>query len=566
MPLVGQSSDDIINTQYAFRVMAQNEAGTSVWSDEITVLALCHNIKDFVLANQTEKEAVIVNLSALSANLGTITDGALGGNTDNFWDLSTFSDETGQHYKGKFRVGGTDQYILVEPVLGPGNIPTGEYTITFKVGNFEVSSTASSINGDLIVRESDSALDQTLITPNGTYYQHRETADSPWTNKAASHVNGTMTKQVFSNDTLFITNQSMVQRRAEGYDIGNTYLSSASKVYHFDDDYKDQNQVDDLTFDGTYTRVGKENSSTSIDFTPAILAVAPYASDGKSVYGQFSLERAIGTTDKFTVDFWIQYIFAESQVLFSVGNQYDKIELKVSPDEIFFEIGLEDVSGIPFNEEIALDAPHDYVLVSPDKPWSAGYKYYEKVIVDGMEVYSLVSVTEADYPAMVAEGLYERTLPFNTPKEAVSTLSHVGINDREDVELKDIGEHGVEFLPNEWIHIGIVFDQGDASVFLNKEAVSFELYDSGTRACSMVLNATKNSFILDELFVDGTVAEAEATFCEHTQNRIPWANLPKSEDYFVLTVSDLENFKTNIFDTDLFKQKVLGIINEYHSS
>ena len=566
LPLVGQSNDDMINTQYTYRVMAENEAGTSVWSDEITVLALFNNIADFVKANKTAKKEIVLNLSALCASLGTITDGALSGSDDNFWDLSSFTDDEGKrHYKGKFRVGGTDQYILVDPVLDNG-VPTGEYTITFKVGNFEVSSTSSSINGNLIVRSSDDALDQTIITPNGTFYQHREDADSPWTDIAASHANGTMTKQVFSPDTMVITNQSMVQRRSEGYDIGNTYLSSASKVYHFDDDYKDQNQVDDLTFDGTYARVGKENSSTAIDFTPAILAVAPYATDGKSVYGQFSLERAIGTTDKFTVDFWIQYIFAESQVLFSIGNTYDKIELKVSPDEIFFEIGLGDVSGIPFNEEIALDAPHDYVLVSPDKPWNNGYKYYEKVIVEGMEVYSLVSVTEADYPAMVAAGLYERTLPFNTPKEAVATLSHVGRNDREDVELKDIGEHGVEFLPNEWIHIGIVFNQGVANVFLNKETQPFTLYDSASRDCSMVLNATKNSFILDELFVDGTVAEAEATFCEHTQNRIPWANLPKSDDYFILTVSDLENFKTNIFDTDLFKQKVRELINEYHTT
>ena len=566
MPLVGQSSDDIINTQYAFRVMAQNEAGTSAWSDEITVLALCHNIKDFVLANQTEKEAVIVNLSALSANLGTITDGALGGNTDNFWDLSTFSDESGQHYKGKFRVGGTDQYILVEPVLGAGNIPTGEYTITFKVGNFEVSSTASSINGDLIVRESDSALDQTLITPDGTYYQHREAVGQPWTNKAASHINGTMTKQVFSNDTLFITNQSMAQRRLAGYDVGNPYLSSASKVYHFDYDTKDQNQTDDLTIDGTSSIVGKEHSSATIDFTPAILAVAPYATEGKSLYGRYSLEADIGTTNKFTVDFWIQYIFAESQVLFSIGNSVDRIELKVVPGECFFEKGLQDPSGIPFNEEIKLEAPYDYVQVRASKPWSNGYEYYERVEVGGLPVFSLVSVTEQEYPAKVAEGLWERTLPFNTPKDAHEFISHKTPSSTEIVELADFGTSGVEFLANEWLHIGIVFDQDYAKVYLNDQQEQFELAGSGSYACDIVLNELKNSFILDELCVDGTTAESASTFFEHTQNRIPWANLPKSQDYFVLTVADLANFKTNIFDSDLFKQKVLEIINDYHNN
>ena len=51
-------------------------------------------------------------------------------------------------------------------------------------------------------------------------------------------------------------------------------------------------------------------------------------------------------------------------------------------------------------------------------------------------------------------------------------------------------------------------------------------------------------------------------FYEHTINRIPWAALDKSEDYFILSAANKTNFKTNIFDTDIFKAKVLEIVNE----
>ena len=69
--------------------------------------------------------------------------------------------------------------------------------------------------------------------------------------------------------------------------------------------------------------------------------------------------------------------------------------------------------------------------------------------------------------------------------------------------------------------------------------------------------------MLDELLVDITEAEAVDTFYEHTTNRVPWANLSKSNDYFILTVKDLQNFKTNIFDTQLFKDKVAEVIQDY---
>lgn len=559
MPLKGQATKEIVDTLYSFKLTAYNEAGESQ-PTELNVTALCTNIQDIVQAKETFKEAYITDLSAISANVGTILEGSFG-DAANLWDLSTFIDKRGfHHYRGRLRVGGAEQYLHVDPILD-GDVPTGEYNITFKVGNFEVSSTSSQINGDLVIQESPSSLDRTVITPNGTRYQHRESPGSAWFDVAANGATGAKTMQVFSNNTLCVTNQTMAQRRAQGIDIGNPYLSPSSKVYHFDTDFNDQNQVDDLTLDGTYSLKGAEDRLPNIDFTPAILAVAPYATEGKSLYGQYSLAKAVGTTAVFTVDFWIQYIYAEGQTLFSVGGEDDRIELIVLPDEVFFEVGTGDISGIPFNQEIALDASHEFVQIldASAKPWNAAFKYYTKRTVGGVDTYELTPVAEADYEDMVAQGLYEATLPFNAPQEAHSELSHSGLLPKEVVDLRDMG---ISFCQNEWVHFGIVFDSGTAHVRIDDQSRAFTLARSGAQPYSALLNPSKNTFILDELMIDPTTAEGGTDFTAHTANRIPWGSLDKGNDYFILTADDLANFKTNIFDSALFRAKVNDIIDE----
>lgn len=592
MPLAGQAIDSLQDTAYQFKIIAENEAGVSV-AQTVTVTALCTNIKDIVKANENFKELYISDLSVLSANIGTISQGALG-DSSNLWDLSTFTDDQGvSHYKGRFYAGGVEQYIHVDPVLVNG-VPTGDYNITLKVGNFEISSTASSINGTLVIQESDSSLDRTRITPHGTYHEHRETVDSSWGIISSFNTNGILTKQIFSTGTMVLTNQDMVQRRKSGYDVGNAYLSSNSKVYHFDNDVKDQNQTDDLTIidkasDGFHSLVGRENNSEDIDFTPAILAVAPYATDGKSLYGKYSLSKILGITNICTVDFWIQYIYAENQILFSIGNQAEKVELVVRSKEPYFEKGENDESEIPFNEEIkfgrmfrkletksyffnkpvdeeiAFNKPgsNEIPFESPaKKEFRSDYQYYEKELVEGVEEYVRSTVTASNYYAKLISGLYEKTVAFNSPLGARSYLRHSGISQSAIVELSEIG---ISFVSNSWLHIGFCMDSNNVTILLNNKKVTFERYTSSAFEVGVSLNPSQNTFLLDELMMDSSVKETENVFYEHTVNRIPWANLSMSQDYFILTAKDLQNFKTNIFDTDIFKQKVLEIINEYHS-
>jgi hypothetical protein len=603
LPLAGQDLSEPVpvDTAYGFSVVAYNEASESP-AAEMNAVAHATSIRDIVenaIGNaQIKQDAVTADkiyvrmLSAIQENLGYITGGVFEGTEHNRWALSTITLEDGStRYEGAMRVGGDDEYFEVEPYNIVNGVPQN-YHVKFKAGNFEIASQMSSINGILYIQENDRALDRTKISSNGTYYQHRETLNSEWVTIASSNVNGVMTKQMFSDDTLFITNQDMAERRKQGYDIGNAYLSSESKVYHFDTDIFDQNGVNDLIIEdaetyGSHNLVGKDNESDDIDFTPAILAIAPFATLGKSLYGRYGITAGYGVCNKFTVDFWLQYIYSENQIIFDIGNTGDKIKLIIAAGECYFEKGADDESGIPFNaeitqsrlynalplvdvlfnkasaEEIAFNAagagecPFESIAV---KEFNANYVYYVKATEHGVEVWNVADVTAATYYDFLKAGLYEKTLPFNSPAAAHSYIQHDGQTQSKQRELSDIG---VSFPANSWLHIGIIANSSKIIVALNDRSTEFNRYETAAAALSVVLNSSRNSFMLDELLIDTTTAESVQTFCEHTINRVPWANLSKSNDYFILTVKDLQNFKTNIFDTQLFKDKVLEVMQDY---
>lgn len=541
----------------------------------------------------TAEQIAAINLAANGAMFGDLSAEGFKIDGRNFWagKFWQFIDEyTGQTItarKGQFWAGGKDEYIHVNPVV---NTITGQitgYTIEFKVGNFSVSSQYSSISGDLTIQKDSDSLDRTRITPKGTYYEHRETVSSSWKIINKMDTNGILSSQLFSQDSLFVSNQNMAQRRLQGFDIGNAYLSQHSDVFHFDTDVYTQNGTDKLTITDEpdsigHQLVGAESNSDDIDFTPAILAVAPYATIGKSLYGRYSAQIAFAATNIFTVDFWIQYIYAENQEIFRIGTLDDKVILKIVSAEPYFEEGGE----IPFNAEINETRMYNKLeeqtclFFSPDeelpfcmfnstnptpfesiakKEFNNSYTYYEKETFEYFENYVLKSVTAIDYYLNIRVGLYERTIPFNTPADAHAYILHQGQTSSEQIELEDLG---VSFRSNEWLHIGIICQEQKICVALNNKKVCFDRYALSAEALDVTLNNGRNSFILDELLIDTTVAEDIDMFYEHTVNRIPWAALDKSEDYFILSAANKTNFKTNIFDTDIFKAKVLEIINE----
>lgn len=122
LPLDGQDSGLPVDTLYHYRVARYcTETTVSSAASEIAITATATSAKDVVAAAITEmalaNDAVtadkikageitadkmaVVELSAISANLGTISNGTFGASTTNFWDLDA----------GEFRVGDLNHYI-----------------------------------------------------------------------------------------------------------------------------------------------------------------------------------------------------------------------------------------------------------------------------------------------------------------------------------------------------------------------------------------------------------------------------------------------------------------------
>ena len=177
LPLYGQNEAPIVSrdTPYYIRVRSVSDQPTtspdgrevSSWSDWELVYAHASSAQDVVRAWELndlgEKvrvdgslgaEQIYANfLSAISANLGVITDGALEGNENNMWALSRIYEDDGitvKHYEGTVRMGGEDQYLHVSPIVTAG-VVIG-YNIDFRVGNFTVTAVGSIVNGKFEVR------------------------------------------------------------------------------------------------------------------------------------------------------------------------------------------------------------------------------------------------------------------------------------------------------------------------------------------------------------------------------------------------------------------------------
>ena len=91
---------------------------------------------------------------------------------------------------------------------------------------------------------------------------------------------------------------------------------------------------------------------------------------------------------------------------------------------------------IAFNAAASGECPFESIAV---KEFNANYVYYQKATKAGVEVWTVATVTAATYYALLAAGLYEKTLPFNSPKEAHSYIQHDGQTQSEQRELSDIG-------------------------------------------------------------------------------------------------------------------------------
>lgn len=528
MPLTGQTLKDVVvegetvqqsapvSTLYRLRVTAFSEASESDAS-EVNATALATGIQDIVQGSVTHDKISTPSLAAISANMGVISSGGFAGSALNYWYLSTIMGQLGvaDRYEGSMRVGGEDEYLLVEPIVEQGRVI--KYKIVFKVGNFEVSSEASRVNGELVVMENASSLDRTRITPIGTYYEHRETSDSEqWRTVSQMRTDGIRANSLYSDQTLVITNATLQDRRKRKRDVGRPYLSDTARVWHFDTDLFDQYQLPGLEVSaiGDVIFADQYNMADSdIDFTPAILAVAPYSEIGRSAYGQFNASIELAATNTITVDLWVEYIWNENQVLFDIGNDIDRIKLVIANEEPYL---------------------NDYTPTRDEAPLNAEMLMPGDVIV------------------------------LNEPAHASSTIQHYGntVPVPDPSHVRTFDELGIAFERNMWLHVGIILSPDKIGCYLNKTQVTFDRYSAAAAPVRVMLNELRNTLILDELYIDTEVTESFADFAANTDARIPWGALDKDGKYFILEV---DNLLTNIFDTDEFKTKVKALIQEAQS-
>lgn len=508
MPLKGQGGEGkgIENTLYLFRVTASSEAGESP-PTTVQAVALCTSIVDLVQANITQKEAYVPDLSAISANLGSINQGGMGSD-NNRWDLSTFVDPKGvQRWEGLFRVGSPSQYLHVRPIISDiGQII--DYEIIFKVGKFEISSTASNIKGEVIVMAEDRPWERTRISPTGTYYEYLPSQEAGWQTVAKQETRGLMSQLMYSEQSIILTNSSITQRRRNGIDLGRPYLSGSSLVYHFDEDFLDQHGGRGYTLEGQAQLVDMDDNTplVPIDFTAAILSVAPYSEVGKSAYGQFSLTHPLGKTNVFTVDFWIQYIWAENQVLLDIGVPSDRIQIICS-------------SGEPnYNEPQDGEPPYN---------WETG---------------------TADM------------LPYNVAEGKAIWAKHQGLSNFETVNLDDTGFH---FTPNTWEHLAVVLTGTEITLCLRDRRIPFTRWGTGIQEASAILNEGGTSFQLDELLVDTTSARDFADFVAGTHDKVPWAALDHKQRHYILDAAEPDNITGNLFTSGAFERAVLRVLDKH---
>ena len=240
---------NLMNTPYFFDVRCFNEAGCGGWysgadnwsqgHDGFLVTALCSNLADFVKANATVKSAVLEELSALCARLGEITDGSLFASILNYWILTTKRGATKpEDYQGAFRVGGTDEYILVTPKIENGRVVG--YSITIKAGDISFSSSGVDLaSGTYIYDDNDKAL-RLHLTARGITIQHKIDPLGDW---SASNVKDAGAVQVRLSEYNGSLKSSLIVTNApEQVDFGLSV--SGVTAYHFNGTVLDENGAD----------------------------------------------------------------------------------------------------------------------------------------------------------------------------------------------------------------------------------------------------------------------------------------------------------------------------------
>jgi hypothetical protein len=311
------------------------------------------------------------------------------------------------------------------------------------------------------------------------------------------------TFKVYNDTHLMITNASVVDRRLKQYDIGLSYISHLSEVYHFDTDLKDQNQTSSILI-GYATKpvlVGSDDSNGQIYLSPAMSDVAPYENPGKSIYGNFDISFKIPNANS-TVEFWLRLPLVSDIPVLHIRTPKN--------EEFVFIIGGQDI------------------------------------------VYSFVSSDDIPYSVPDADDI-----PYDVATISKNRIEHFSPVGSETVLMDEIDVH-----PNSWMHIAFVATEQKFAIFIGN--IYFEVtkhYQTTEEESDVIVNEGRETVNIDELMIDRSVALEIAAFISNTTIRLPYAGLDHTKKWAVLMFDNPNRIATNLFESEQFKTAVLAAIN-----
>ncbi|MDR1904041.1 MAG: hypothetical protein LBQ88_17360 [Treponema sp.] len=313
------------------------------------------------------------------------------------------------------------------------------------------------------------------------------------------------TFKLYSGTQLTITNALIADRRLKRYDIGLPFVSPQSEVYHFDTDFKNQNQTTSITLGYSVTPilVGRDDSNGQIYLSPAMSDAAPYENPGKSVYGNFSISAKIPNADS-TVEFWIRLPIVSNIAVLHLRTPKN--------EELIFMIGGQDI------EYSAAGGAGDIPYTDPG--------------------------TTGDIPYSAAAATNNR-LEHTSPK---------------GIEVIDLS--AVEIYPNTWTHIALAATQQKFSLLIGNS--SFDVtkhYQTADGESDIIINEGRGTVNIDELTIDRFAALAAASFIGNTITRIPYGGLDYTQKWAVLMFDNPNRIVTNLFEGEQFRMAVLAAVN-----
>lgn len=323
---------------------------------------------------------------------------------------------------------------------------------------------------------------------------------------------GAKTPQLFYDKSLVITNDTAAGLRKARRDVGFQYPSSNSKVYHFDNDLLDQlqeNSIQDCIEVDQDPEiepffVGKGMVGVGISSDPAI-SFKPLKEIPAFYYGNFGLRKSLTLTT--------------GNNLFAFHFKYSNVA-QLANEHIL-------VLSLPTGERIHLVVNYSEIDYNVDPTMT----YWD---TEDTPVYS--------------EG--------KTLTTALAVLSYYGAQTNKTEIFS-----GYPLVEDSWAHLCVKVNFDSITIFFRGQQVTIPRQTDGFGSVEYLINRSHHAFSIDELIWDTTAALPFSRYVELSSESLPWAEHEKNDNWFVLHAQDTGKVDTNLFDTDLFKQKVREVVS-----